>query len=94
MRAPELIAAVKFACLNLNNPDELLKGNKELSLSAINDQTDEGKTLLSSARQVLVNLGKKDDIAISADDLTDPARIFADTPFNGDGVVTELLNGR
>jgi hypothetical protein len=90
VRAPELIAAVKFACSNLKNPDDVLKGEKELPLSAINDHTDEGKTLLSSARQVLVNLGKKDDIAISADDLTDPARIFADTPFNGDGVITEL----
>ena len=90
VRAPELIDAAKFACSNLKNPDDLLKGEKELSLTAINDRTDEGKTLLASAKQVLVNLGKKDDIAISADDLTDPARIFADTPFNGDGVVTEL----
>ncbi len=90
VRAPELIAAVKFACSNLKNPDDLLKGEKELSLSAINDATDGGKTLLASAKQVLVNLGKKDDSAISADDLTDPARIFADTPFNGDGVITEL----
>jgi hypothetical protein len=90
VRAPELIAAVKFACLNLKNPDDLLKGRTELPLSAINHKTDEGKTLLASAKQVLVNLGKKDDSAISADDLTDPARIFADTPFNGDGVITEL----
>ena len=90
VRAPELIAAVKFACSNLKNPDDLLKGEKELSLSAINDTTDGGKTLLASAKQVLINLGKKDDSAISADDLTDPARIFADTPFNGDGVITEL----
>ncbi len=90
VRAPELIAAVKFACSNLKNPDNLLRGEKELSLSAINDKTDEGRTLLASAKQVLVNLGKKNDVAISADDLTDPARIFADTPFNGDGIITEL----
>ena len=90
VRAPELIAAVKFACANLKNPDDLLKGNPELSLGAINDQTDEGKTLLASARQVLINLGKKDDVAISADDLVDPARIFADTQFNGDGIITDL----
>jgi len=90
VRALELIDAVKFACSNLKNSDDLLRGEKELSLTAINDKTDEGKTLLASAKQVLVNLGKKDDIAISAEDLTDPARIFADTPFNGDGVITEL----
>lgn len=90
VRAPELIAAVKFAGSNLKNPDDLLKGKAELSLSAINDGTDEGKTLLASAKQVLINLGKRDGSAISADDLADPARIFADTPFNGDGIVTEL----
>ena len=90
VRAPELITAVKFAGSNLKNPDDLLKGEMKLSLGAINDQSDEGKTLLASARQVLINLGKKGDRAISADDLTEPARIFADTPFNGDGIITEL----
>jgi hypothetical protein len=90
VRAPELIAAVKFACLYLKQPGALIKGEKCLPLSAINDETAEGKVLLASAQQVLVNLGKKNDKAISADDLTDPARIFDKTPFNGDGVITEL----
>jgi hypothetical protein len=90
VRAPEVIAAVKFACANLKHPDDLLKGEHALSLDAINDETAEGKTLLSSAKQILSNLGKKDDAAISADDLTDPSRIFANTPFNGDGVITQL----
>jgi hypothetical protein len=90
VRAPELIAAAKFACANLKNPDDLLKGRPSLPLRSINDKTEEGKALLGSAKQVLVNLGKQGDTAICADDLTDPARIFADTPFNGDGVITEL----
>ena len=90
VRAPELIAAVKFACSYLKQPDALIKGETSLPLSAINDETAEGKVLLASAKQVLVNLGKKNDKAISADDLTDPARIFDKTPFNGDGVITEL----
>ena len=90
VRAPELIAAVKFACSYLKKPGALIKGETSLPLSAINDETDEGKVLLASAQQVLVNLGKKNDRAISADDLTDPARIFDKTPFNGDGVITEL----
>ena len=37
IRAPELIAAVKWAGACLKNPDDLLKGGKELPLSAIND---------------------------------------------------------
>ena len=28
VRAPELIAAVKFACSNLKNPDDILKGKR------------------------------------------------------------------
>jgi hypothetical protein len=90
VRAPELIRAVQFACSYLRDPGALIKGEKHLPLKAINDDTDQGKVLLASAKQVLVNLGKANDKAISADDLTDPARIFANTPFNGDGIVTEL----
>ncbi|MBN1605316.1 MAG: hypothetical protein JW940_01710 [Polyangiaceae bacterium] len=90
VRAPELIAAAKFACANLKNPDDLLKGRTSLPLRSINDKTEEGKALLGSAERVLANLGKKGDVTICADDLTDPTRIFADCPFNGDGVITEL----
>src|SRR5512137_84693 len=60
IRAPELIAAVKWAVGSLKYPDDLLKGSPELPLSAINDSTPEGKQMLASARQILVNLGKKD----------------------------------
>lgn len=90
VRAPELIAAVDFAYRLLRNPDELFRGDNTLPLAAIADESNEGKLLLSSARQVLTNLGKPNDDAISADDLSDPARIFAGTPFNGDGIITEL----
>lgn len=90
VRAPELITAAKFACRHLKDPDDLLKGEDSLPLRAIDDSTEDGRTLLSAARQVLNNLGKKGDDAIRADDLTDPARIFANTRFNGDGIITEL----
>jgi len=89
VRASELIAAVKFATANLKNPDDLLKGRSTLPLGAINDSTPEGKTLLASARQILANIGKPDATEISADDVADPAKIFAETAFNGDGVITE-----
>src|SRR6516164_8643756 len=60
IRAPEIIAATKWATSCLKNPDDLLKGSASLPLSAINDVTQEGQQLLSPARQILVNLGKKD----------------------------------
>ena len=89
VRAGELIAAGKFAGAP-QNPDDLLKGEAVLPLDAIDDSTPEGKTLLSSARQILVNIGKPEATAIGIDDVADPARVFADSPFNGDGVITEM----
>jgi hypothetical protein len=89
VRAPELIAAVTFACTHLKNPDDLLAGAPALPLAAIDDGTPEGRTLLSAARQILGNLGKPDAAALSVDDLADPVKLFAGSAFNGDGVVTE-----
>jgi hypothetical protein len=87
IRVPELIAAAKWATGLLKNPDDLLKGAPVLPLAAINDATPEGKQILSSARQILANLGKADSPTISLEDLADTARIFAATRFNGDGII-------
>jgi hypothetical protein len=87
IRAPEMIAATKWAVSCLRNPDDLLKGSPSLALSSINDSTSEGQQLLASAKQVLANLGKKDASGISVDDTADPTKIFAQTVFNGDGIV-------
>lgn len=87
IRAPELIAAAKWALALLKRPDDLIPGADALPLSAINDATPEGKQLLSSARQILANLGKKDAPAISVADVSDANKIFVNTTFNGDGIV-------
>ncbi len=87
IRAPELIAAVKWAGLCLKNPDDLVKGSSELPLSAIHETTAEGKQLLASARQILANLGKKEAKVITLEDTGDTAKIFAQTQFNGDGIL-------
>lgn len=87
IRAPELITAVKWAASMLKNPDDLVKGGESVALSAINDATDEGKQLAASARQILVNLGKKDATAISVADASDANKIFVSTTLNGDGVI-------
>jgi hypothetical protein len=87
IRAPELIAAARWATGLLKNPDDLLKSSPMLPLSAINDGNPAGKELFSSARQILINLGKKDAVAITLEDTADTAKIFAQTNFNGDGIV-------
>lgn len=87
IRVPELIAAIKWAAPRLKDVGDLLKGEAALPLSAINDATPEGKIVLSSAKQILANLGKKGANAIGADDASDTAKIFSASALNGDGVI-------
>jgi hypothetical protein len=87
IRVPELLAALRLACGNLKQPDDLLKGAAELPLAAIKDDTPEGITLLGAARQVLTNLGRPEASAVGIADFADPVKLFAGTPFNGDGVI-------
>jgi hypothetical protein len=87
IRASELIAAVKWAGSMLKNPDELVKGGDSLPFASINDATAEGKQILSSAKQITVNLGNKDAQAVSLADASDANKIFTNTTFNGDGVI-------
>ncbi|HZI32762.1 MAG TPA: hypothetical protein VFF11_10505, partial [Candidatus Binatia bacterium] len=88
VRAPELIAAAKWATGLLKNPDDLVKGLPSLPLAAINDDTQDGREILASAKQILINLGKPDATAIELDEATDTVKIFAATTFNGDGIIT------
>ena len=87
IRAPELIGALQWACAVLKNPDDLLKSAPSLPLSAINDATPEGRQLLASARQILIQLGQPDATHITLADTSDTEKIFAQTKFNGDGIV-------
>jgi hypothetical protein len=87
VRAPEVIAAARWATSLLKNPDDLLRGSPTLALAAINDTGPEGKQVLASARQILTNLGKPAADAIDLTDTADTAKIFAATNFNGDGII-------
>ncbi len=84
VRAPELIAAVKWAGGLLKNPDDLLKGSPTLPPAAIDDTNPEGKLIANFARQVL---GKTDSAEITIDEAAAAAQTFAAKPFNGDGIV-------
>ncbi len=87
IRAPELISAVRWAGSLLKNPSDLINGGDQLALSAINDATPEGAQLLASAKQILANLGKKDEATIALADASDAVKIFSNTVLNGDGII-------
>ena len=84
VRAPELIAAAKWAAGLMKNPDDLLKGSPTLKPEAINDATPEGKLIANFARQIL---GKNDNDEVTFDEAAAAAATFAAKPFNGDGIV-------
>ncbi len=89
IRAPEILAAVKWACAAVKDPEVLTTGSASLPLAAFNEQTPEGKRLLASAKRILANLGKADATEITLAEAMDTTRIFAQTRFNGDGIVAE-----
>ena len=87
IRVPEIIEAVKWAGSLLKNADDLTKRSPELSLASIDDNSPEGKKLLDSAKHILKSLGKEKAAVITIEDVTDTAKIFAQTKFNGDGII-------
>ena len=87
IRAPEFIAAVRWAGALLKNPDDFLKGLAELPLASINVELEEGKRLHQAAKTVLQGLGKAEASSISVPDSAAAVKAFNDMAFNGDGVL-------
>ena len=87
IRVDEVVANAEWLTGILKNPDLLLTRGTEIPFDAFNTENPEGAKLLSSAKQILTNLGlEKDSIAI--EDTADLTKVFANSKFNGDGVIT------
>ena len=82
IRPPELIAAVQWAAGALEDVGHLMKGGDSVPLAEIADAS-----TLAGAKRILTNLKKPDAAAISLADVADTVKIFAETRFNGDGVI-------
>lgn len=87
IRVPEVLAAVEWTCAQLADPAVLFKGG-DLALPSISDATDEGKRLRASAQEILRSLGKGEATHISVADTMEKAKVFAQSRYNGDGVVS------
>ena len=87
IRVDEVIANAQWLTGILKDPDMLLTHGTEIPFSAFNEENPDGARLLASARQILKNLKlEKDSIAL--EDTADNVKIFAETKFNGDGIIT------
>ena len=84
----EVIAAAGWVTGIVKDPDILLEGKGELKFTEFNTENEEGARLEKSARQILANLKIEKD-GISLEETSDNEKIFAETQFNGDGIITE-----
>ena len=89
IRVNDIVATAKWMTAAIKNPDLLLKGEDSINLNDLNQEDATGKKLYKSAKEILSNLGKEGD-TISIADTADTAAIFAQTRYNGDGIITEL----
>ena len=87
IRVDEVIANAQWLTGVLKDPDMLLTRGTEIPFSAFNEENPDGAKLLASARQILKNL-KIEKESISLEDTADSVKIFAETKFNGDGIIT------
>ena len=87
IRVDEVIKTAQWLTRVVKDADELLQENDTLSFGNFNTEDPDGARLLSSARQILKNLKlEKEEIAL--EDTADNVKIFAETKFNGDGIIT------
>ena len=87
IRVDEVIKTAQWITRILKDPEILLSEPTQLSLDQFNTEDPDGARLLSSAKQILSNL-KLEKESIGLEDTADNVKIFADTKFNGDGIIT------
>jgi hypothetical protein len=89
VRAPELIAAIKWTAGLLKNQEDLVDPGADFTLQSINDANDEGKSLATAMQSALAALNKKESDPLSIAEIDSLEKVLSQKPFNGDGVITE-----
>ena len=88
IRVNDVMATAKWLTCALKNSDVILDGQGSVDIENLNQDDANGLKLYNSSKQILANLGKEGSV-ISIADAADIAAIFAQTRFNGDGIITE-----
>lgn len=90
LRIKEVLLAIKWIEDLITNPDELIHPKPAFPLSLINTNNPDGVRILNSAKQILDHIGRPDGDTLSVEETSDTVAIFADTLFNGDGIITPI----
>ncbi|MEO0508311.1 MAG: hypothetical protein AAF065_00445 [Verrucomicrobiota bacterium] len=88
VRIEEVLQAVRWTLARLAEPKSLFEGG-DLPLEAIRSDDDEGKALLASTKQILANTGAPEATHISVAQSANTAKIFGQSRYNGDGVISK-----
>ncbi len=87
IRVNDILSTAKWITDAVKNPDLILEGKDSININEFNTSNDTGSKLYNSAKHILDNLNKSDAVITLADTI-DSSKIFAQTRFNGDGVIT------
>ncbi len=87
IRVKEILNATDWMTRGLKDPEALLKNSAELTLADLNTATPDGTHLRDTAQSLLNYIGKPDALKITPEDIKTQAFLFANTRFNGDGVL-------
>ena len=88
LRVNDVICMSRWLTGALKDPDLLLEGKDSIDVEQFNLDNPDGLKLYKSAREILSDLNKEGNV-ITLSDATNVGAIFAQTRFNGDGVITE-----
>lgn len=89
INVPDVLEAVEWILKLINNPNSILNPEDKFPLSLINTEDEEGARLYASAKVILQHIGHSDDQFLTVEQTSDTEKIFAGSPFNGDGIITE-----
>ena len=88
IRVNDIVKTANWVTDAISDVDMLLNGEDFIYVRHFDTSTEVGLKLLNSCKQILDNLGKREP-SVSLAEVSDVAKIFAKTRFNGDGVITD-----
>lgn len=84
LRAPELLAAIRWTAGRLRRPAALLEGGP-LSLADLDDTDEEGTRLMATARRVLAAAGRPEALTLTVADVTEAGQALDRAPWRHEG---------
>lgn len=86
IRINDVVATAQWMSSAVSSHDALLDGADSFDIEDFNKESEIGRKLYCSAKEILSNLGKEGSI-LSVSDTQNSEAIFAKTRFNGDGII-------